>query len=187
MRLATESVVCVPNMLEEGFGNLSSEFLLPATCSVSFVCCLQGMRQSAHTWRYACGQCPLGEGTLYGGYDWDGERMSSGCVVRWGHAVWHDVHTSRKPVVRGVNSTPDAHTFFLMHSCCTVILSLTPRTDLTHRSRTTEYIVSVLLQNIHTSSRNVTPHLMTPRALPPHMSHIHLSASTNPAEIYGHI
>ena len=64
--------------------------------------------------------------------------------------------------------TCSAHVF-LMHSRCAVILSLTSRTDLTH----------------HAWLENHGAHCA--QALLPHVYFFHLSASTNPAEIYCHV
>ena len=77
-------------------------------------------------------------------------------------------------------------TRFLMHSCCTVMLSLTSRTDLTHHAWLKNYgahcqCLCPKTFTLHREMSYVTPQLMTPstgRVLP--------SASTNPAEIYGH-
>ena len=109
-----------------------------------------------------------------------------------------------------VNSTPTRHTFSSCAFCqraCPSFLSqlsrytqphrhaLTPRTA---RLKITEHIVGVLPQKqshfiahchmLHLTwlhrARALFPYL---RHHLPHMSYIHLSASTNPAEIYGHI
>ena len=65
------------------------------------------------------------------------------------------------------NSTPTGHTFFLMHSCCTVILSLTSRTDLTHHAWLKNRGAHCLCLcpktfTLHRAMSYVTPHLMTP-------------------------
>ena len=57
---------------------------------------------------------------------------------------------------------------FLMRSCCTVVLSLTSRTDLTHHawlkaqeSRSTLFVSCTKTVTLHRAMSYVTPHLMT--------------------------
>ena len=81
---------------------------------------------------------------------------------------------------------------FLMHSCCTVIFSLTSRTDLTHHAWLENYGAHCLClspKHSHFIAQCRTSHLTwwhRARALLPRMFYILLSASTNSAEIYGH-
>ena len=97
---------------------------------------------------------------------------------------------SRPSETLSVNSTPTAYTF-LMHSYCTVILSLTSRTDLTHHAWLKNHgahcqCLSPKRSHFFAQSRTsrITWWHRT-RVLLLYMSCILLSAST-PAEIYSH-
>ena len=78
-----------------------------------------------------------------------------------------------------------------MHSCCTVILSLTSRTELTHHAWLKNHgtrcqCICPRTFTLHRAMSCVTPHLMTPSTGTPSSLVLNSSTSTNPAGIHGH-